>query len=206
MPKQPISSPLFDVYSWVWKSCLALWQLFPLKLLLLAVQYVPLFFCAAALFGPFVAKDGLKVAQGMSHPESFDWNPVLSDLISMMTDIRWIGSTVLLGLLFLTWWCLVLAASDGGVFGTFWDYFRQGRLFSLSDFYQRGLHLLAPMLWLQFYLSLWALGFFAAWGVLAPASHGCMTVRSRAAASPSRPGCVSWSAPRLASATRLASR
>ncbi len=167
MKNTKVSSPLFDIYPWVWKSCLNLWPLFWVQFLFLILQYVTLFLCLALIFGPFAERNMDKIAEGLSHPQDYDWIPVLSDWVSTASDPTWIAITVGLVVLYLTWWCLLSALSDGGVFRTFWDYFQKGQPFTWGLFFREAFQWMIPMLWLQLYLSFWALGAFLIWGMMA---------------------------------------
>ncbi len=166
MEKTEVSSPMFDIYSWVAKACLKLWPLCLVQLLFLILQYATLFTCLALLFGPFAARNLDRITEGLSHPQDYDWTPVISDWASTFSDPGWLAIAAGLLLLYITWWCVLSALSDGGVFRTFWDYFQNGRPFSWGSFFWEAIHWMIPMLWLEFFLSLWAFGAFLVWLVV----------------------------------------
>ncbi len=156
-------SSVFDAYPWVWKSCLTLWPLFLVQFLFLVLQYATFFLCLAVLFGPFITHNIDQIAEGLKHPQGYDWTPIVSNWVSTATDPTWIAIAFGLVLLYVTWWCLLSAMSDGGVFRTFWDYFENGKTFDWGNFFKSAFHWMIPMLWLQFFLSLWFLGVFLVW-------------------------------------------
>jgi hypothetical protein len=169
-------SSMFDTYTTVWKTCTTLWPLFLVQFLFLILQYVTLFLCLALLFGPFVTRNMEKISYGFSHPEGYDWSPVLSDWVSLASDPTWIAIALGLVLLYITWWCLLSAMSDGGVYRSFWDYFEKGQLFDWGIFFKAAFHWMIPMLWLQFFLSLWFLGVFTVWLLLVGVAIGLLAL------------------------------
>jgi|GEM_PF-4735086 len=176
MKKAYPPSSLLDVYSWVGKSTLSLWPLLIVKLLFLILQYVALFFCLVLLLGPFFSRNSSKLMEGLSNPKNYDWSPVLSDWSSTLTDPGWIVIGMAVLFLYVTWWCLLSAVEDGGVYGTFWDFFIEGRLFSWKVFFEKGFHFVFPMIWLQLYLSLWFLAVFMVWVIVALVAVGIMAL------------------------------
>ena len=176
MKKADVTSPLFDVYSWVGNSCLALWPLFFVKFLFLILQYATLFICLGLLFGPFITRNGPRIAEGLEHPKDFDWTPMLSDWVATLTDPGWIGICIAVVLLYITWWCLLSGLEDGGVFGTFQGYFRDGTRFTWRAFFENAFRFVFPMVWLQFYLSLWFLGAAFAWALVALVAVGLLAL------------------------------
>jgi len=176
MKKINPSSPMFDLYSWVWKSCQALWPLYILQFLFLMLQYATLFLCLALLFGPFIAHNMDQITAGMNDPKNYDWTPVASSWIATVCDPVWIAIAVGMILLYVTWWCILSAMSDGGVYRTFWDYYEKGEAFDWGAFFKAAFHWMVPMLWLQFYLSLWALGAVMVWLVIIGVAVGILAL------------------------------
>ncbi len=166
MAKTDVSSPAFDIYSWVAKACLKLWPLCLAQFLFLILQYATLIACFTLLFGPFAARNLDRITQGLNHPQDYDWTPVISDWASTFSDPGWIAIAVGVVLLYITWWCVLSALADGGVFRTFWDYFQNGRPFAWGSFFREAIHWMVPMLWLEFFLSLWAFGALLVWLVV----------------------------------------
>lgn len=154
---------MFDLYSWVWKSCQNLWPLFLVQFLFLILQYVTLLICLGVLFGPFLAHNMDQFTAGMKDPQNFDWSPLASSFVATFSDPAWIAIAVGMILLYTTWWCILSALSDGGTYRSFWDYFEDGKAFDWGDFFKAAFHWMVPMLWLQFFLSLWLLAVLLVW-------------------------------------------
>lgn len=176
MKNTDVSSPTFDIYPWVWKCCLSLWPLFLVQFLFLILQYATLFLCLALLFGPFFAHNMDQITAGFSHPQDYDWTPLVSSWVATITDPTWIAIAIGLFLLYTTWWCILSALSDGGVYRTFWNYFENGQGFDWGTFFKAAFHWMVPMLWLQFFLSLWFLGIFLVWLMLAGIAVGILAL------------------------------
>ncbi|HJT24193.1 MAG TPA: hypothetical protein VJ873_06425 [bacterium] len=176
MKKISPSSPMFDIYSWVWKSCRSLWPLFMVQFLFLILQYVTLFICLGVLFGPFLAHNMDQFTEGMKDPQNYDWTSVASSLAATFTDPTWIAIAIGMILLYTTWWCILSALSDGGVYRTFWDYFEDGKAFDWGVFFKAAFHWMVPMLWLQFFLSLWFLGVLLIWMLVAGVAFGIVAL------------------------------
>src|SRR3974390_2555745 len=100
MKKIDPSSPIFDLYSWVWKSCQTLWPLYVVQFLFLILQYVTLFLCLALLFRPFIAHNMDLFTAGMNDPKNYDWTPVISNWTATVCDPTWIAIAVGLILLY----------------------------------------------------------------------------------------------------------
>ncbi len=149
MPKEKIYPPHSDCFSSAWKTCFSLWPLFPVQLGFIILQYVTLFFCVLLLVGPFLQQDWSQMEDGFKDPKNFDWTSVGSDAASYFLNANWI--LIFLGVvaLYLLWWSLLSAFSDGGVYRTFWQYFRNGEKFSLREFFKNGAKFLLPILFLQ---------------------------------------------------------
>jgi hypothetical protein len=173
MPKEQAYPPFMEVYQGVWNACLSLWPLFLVLLGLGFLQYVPLFFCLLILFGPLLAKFGVQFLQD---PHSIDMNQLASDWVERFTDPLWITILLFLLLLYLTWWFLVSAFSDGGIFKTFGRHFQSKEAFSPMSFYKDGIQYLVPMIWLQFYISLYGLAGLIIFGILAGIIVGVMSM------------------------------
>lgn len=176
MKKINPASPMFDIYSWVWKSCQNLWPLYLVQLLFLILQYATLFICLAVLFGPFFAHNLDQLEAGFKDPRNYDWSPVASSFLDSFTNPGWIAIAVGLVLLYLTWWSLLSAMADGGVYRTFWNYFEKGEAFDWGVFFKAAFHWMVPMLWLQFYLSLWFFGAVLVWLVIIGVGIGILAL------------------------------
>src|SRR5579871_2670782 len=176
MKKTDPASPLFDIYSWVWKSCQALWPLYLLELLFLSLQYATFFVCVGVLFGPFLAHNADQFAAGLKDPQNYDWSSVAANWIATVCDPTWIAIAVGLFLLYTSWWCLLSAMSDGGVYRAFWNYYEKTEAFDWGTFFKAAFQWMVPMLWLQFYLSLWFFGAVLAWLVVIGAAVGILAL------------------------------
>lgn len=163
MAKEPSAPPLSDVYTKVWNVCFKLWPLFLVQLVFTILQYAVLVLCLILLLGPFIGKYSSQIAGGLKHPNSFDWSPMATDWVGYFADPTWIAILVGLVLLYLTWWCLLSAISDGGVFATFWGYFQSDKSFSLKEFLRDGLRYMMPMIWLQVLLFALVMAVFMVW-------------------------------------------
>lgn len=176
MNKPPPSSPLFDIYQWVWKTCLTLKPFFLIQFLVVLLQYAGLFLCMGLILSPFALHGLDRIREGISHFQDYDWTPLLNDWMSILSNPGWITLVCILVLVYTLWWCVLAAFSDGGVNRTFWAYYGEGKPFNWGSFYQEGLRYTVPMLWLQFYLSLWALGAFLAWFFLSCVVIGLLSM------------------------------
>jgi hypothetical protein len=176
MGKEKIFPPLYDIYSDVAKTCLALWPLFLVKLGFTILQYVSLVFCVILLFGAFLGKHGARILEGYDQPDSFDWSDIASDWVTLLTDPGWIAAAVGIVLLYLTWWFLLAAVCDGGVFRAFWNRAESGAELSLENFFKDGLRFLVPMIWLQCWLGLIGFGVLAALGLVAGLVTGLLAL------------------------------
>jgi hypothetical protein len=166
----------FEVYGLAGRQCLKVWPLFLMKFLFMILQYVTFFLCLALLFGPFIARNMGHLMEGLKDPKNYDWSSVAGDWVGMLSDGSWWFILVAVILLYATWWGLLAALEDGGVYGTFWDLAQEGRLFSFGRFFERGFKLLLPMLWLQLYLGLWVLLVVGIWGLIAMIAVGFLAL------------------------------
>jgi hypothetical protein len=94
------------------------------------------------------------VWEGFSDPAAVDPEWFVEEFLPKL-----MGSTSLItlfGLAFLygTWWLLLAAFCDGGLFRCFWSRTREGKAFSTGDFLRDGARLMGPMVLLQFLLFL----------------------------------------------------
>lgn len=158
MGKEKAFPPLYDIYSDTARTCQALWPLFLVKLGFTFLQYVSLLFCVILLFGAFIGKNGGLILEGLRNPEAFDWNGIASDWVNLLTDPGWVAGALVVLFLYLTWWFLLAAICDGGVFRAFWNKAESDKGFSLEAFFKDGLRFLGPMIWLQCLLGLIGFG------------------------------------------------
>lgn len=164
--KKSEAPSFFEVHILAWRDCLKAWPLFLVHFLFIVLQYAALFLCLALLFGPFLARNIGGLLEGLKDPKTHDWSALTGDWLAMVSDPTWWVILLVVILLYATWWCLLGALEDGGVFGTFWDQAREGHSFSFGRFFQWGLRMMLPMLWLQFYLGLLFLAVLVFWGIL----------------------------------------
>ncbi len=160
MAKEKIYPPHSDCFSSAWRTCFSLWPLFLVQLGFVLLQYVTLFFCLFLLVGPFLEKDWSQMAEGFKDPKNFDWTSVGADAAAYFINANWI--LIFLGVvtLYLLWWSLLSALSDGGVYKVFWESFRNDEKFSLREFFKNGAKFLLPILFLQTLLCIVSLFFF----------------------------------------------
>ena len=124
------------------------------EVVLAILRYGVLVVCLGLTFGFFILK---YLTVLMNDPKTFDWGTFASDWVSRTTDWGWVIGFVVLVLVYLTWWCLLAAVSDAGIFGSFVRYFRDGEAFSMDRLLADVKVFLRPMLWLQVYLSLYVI-------------------------------------------------
>ncbi len=162
MPKEKIYPPHSDCFSSAWRNCFSLWPLFLVQLGFILLQYVTLFFCALLLVGPFLEKNWPQIEEGLKDPKNFDWTSMSSDAAAYFLNANWI--LIFLGtlILYLLWWSLLSALSDGGVYRAYWAYLQDAEKFSLREFFKNGVKFLLPILFLQTLLFMIALIFFLA--------------------------------------------
>jgi hypothetical protein len=139
------------------RTALKLWPLFLVRIVFAIFQYATLLFCLIVLFGPVIAKWGKEMLQSLNDPKSLDQAEWVHELVAYCTDPSWIAILVVLVLLYSTWWLLLSAILDGGVFGCFWRYSQSGRLFSFKDFFKDGFRFFWPIVIVQSVLFLYVL-------------------------------------------------
>jgi hypothetical protein len=143
-----------------WKACFSLWPLFLVQFLFIVLQYVTLFFSVFLLVGPFLEKNWDQIVEGLKAPNSFDWTSLGADAAAYFLNANWFLILLGVGTLYLLWWSLLSALSDGGVCRAFWGYFQDGEKFSLREFFKNGARFLLPMLFLQTLLLIVCVVFF----------------------------------------------
>jgi hypothetical protein len=146
-----------EVYERVWRACLSQWPLLAVQFVFSALQFGAFLACLAILFGPLMVKYGDLLLQ---NPQAIDKNQFLSDCLEKFSDPVWVGLLVGMVFFYLTWWLLLSAVVEGGIFRIFWRHWQNKESFSLPVFFKEGLKFFSPMIWLQFYLSLYAFGLF----------------------------------------------
>lgn len=151
-PKAPPS--LMDLYQRAGEASLKFLPLLLFEVVLAILRYGALIVCLGIPFGFFVLKYATLL---LNDPKTFDWGPLTNDWVTRFTDWGWVVAFVVLLLLYLTWWCLLSAISDAGIFGAFVRYFRDGEALSMERFLADVKGFFRPMLWLQIYLSLYVI-------------------------------------------------
>ncbi len=157
MPQTPVPDSHGEVYQEAWKASLALWPLLFLEFVFALLRYAVFFICALALFGPLVEKYGKELADAADKGQAVDWTPLLADLAALASKPSWMVLAAGVILLYATWWCLLSALLDGGMFRSLWAHWETGEPFSLTAFFRDAMHFFIPMIWLQVWLSLYLL-------------------------------------------------
>jgi hypothetical protein len=164
--KEKIYPPHSDCFSSAWSNCFSLWPLFLVQLGFVILQYVTLFFCAFLLVGPFLEKDWSLMEEGFKDPKNFDWTLVGADAAAYFINANWILIFLGVIILYLLWWSLLSALSDGGVYRAFWGHLQNAEKFSLKEFFKNGAKFLLPILFLQMLLFMISIIFFALAAIL----------------------------------------
>jgi hypothetical protein len=160
MPKERALLPFPEVCRSVWGDCLARWPLFLVQLALLVLQYATLFLCVVILVLPHL-KDLGGAMEWLTDPTAGDPERFLEELLSRVMGSGVLVTFLVLAFLYSTWWLLLTAFSDGGMFRCFLKQRKGGGVFALGEFMRDGAELLAPMLLLQFFFFL----LFLAWSL-----------------------------------------
>jgi len=155
MAKERVLPSFLEVCRTAWDECSALWPLFLVMLSVLILQYATLFLCVLLLCLPFLHQLGRVFSEDPSAPA--DMGLLLEQIGREWVDPSRVLPLLGILLLYATWWSLLSAVADGGVFAAFWRRKRKGEGFSLSLFFKDGLRLFVPMVLLD--LCLFLLGF-----------------------------------------------
>jgi hypothetical protein len=139
------------------RTTLKLWPLFLVRFVFALLQYASLFLCLAILFGPIIVKWGAEILQSLKDPKSLDNAEWIHEIAAYCADPSWIAILLVLVFLFTTWWMLLSAILDGGIFGSFWRYSQSGRSFSLKEFFKDGFRFFWPIVVVQAVLFLYVL-------------------------------------------------
>lgn len=149
MPKEKIYHPASDCFSSAWEGCFALWPVFLIQLAFLVLQYAALFFLIFLLAGPFLEKCGPEIEEGLQMPNAYDWSGVESLAASYFLNLDWILLALGAGTLYMLWWSLLSAFSNGGIYRAFWENRADGTPFSWPEFFKNGASFLFRFLYLQ---------------------------------------------------------
>jgi len=166
----PKAAPsLMDTYQRAGEASLKFLPLLLFEVVLAILRYGALIVCLGIPFGFFVLKYATLL---LNDPKTFDWGPFATDWVTRFTDWGWVVGFAVLLLLYLTWWCLLSAIADAGIFGPFVRYFRDGEALSMEGVLADVKEFFRPMLWLQIYLSLYVIPamvffFLTFWVILA---------------------------------------
>jgi hypothetical protein len=149
LSNEKIYPPYSDCFSAAWKACFSLWPLFLVQLLFIVLQYVTLFFSVFLLLGPFLEKNWDQIEEGLKAPNQFDWTALGADATAYFLNANWFLILLGVGVLYMLWWSLLSALSDGGVYRAFWGHFQDRETFSLGAFFKNGARFLLPILFSQ---------------------------------------------------------
>jgi len=160
MPKAKALLPFPELCRSVWDACWTRWPLFLVQLALLILQYATLFLCVVILVLPHL-KDLGGALEWLSDPASVDPERFIGEFLARVMDSGLLITFLVLAFLYSTWWLLLTAFSDGGMFRCFLEQGKGRGVFALGQFMRDGAELLGPMLLLQSLLFL----LFLAWSL-----------------------------------------
>jgi hypothetical protein len=158
------------------RTTFKLWPLFLVRFVFGIFQYATLFICLAVLFGPIIAKLGKDILASMKNPQNLDQAEWVQELVAYCLNPSWIAILVVMVLLYATWWLLLSAILDGGVFGSFWRRLTAGRLFSLKEFFKDGLRFFWPIVVVQVVLFLFGLLGLVVMGIVGGIGFGLAAI------------------------------
>lgn len=149
MPREKIYHPASDCYDSAWKSCSALWPVFLIQLVFLILQYAVFFLLVFILAGPFIEKNWDFIGEGLKNPNGYDWSGLGSLAEGYFWNLDWILLALGAGTLYMLWWSLLSAFSNGGIYRAFWRNLEKGSAFSWNGFLKDGANFLLRFLFLQ---------------------------------------------------------
>jgi hypothetical protein len=134
-----------------------MWPLFFVRLVFLILNFGALLFCLFLTCWPLVmalAKAWKDTGGGrdfQQYIQGMDWT-------SFFPDLHFILMTIVLGLLYITWWSLLAAMFDGAAYARMREYQKENNPYSLAEFFKDGVRYMFPMVGLQ---ACWFLIFMA---------------------------------------------
>jgi hypothetical protein len=143
--------PFSRVYQTAWQACREFWPVFIAQFLYIIFNYGAFFFCLMITFWPLLEKI-FQAVQGGAVLSQADYQGWISDFFLKAQDFNWLFMVIGIFLLYLTWWSILSAWFNGGLYGRFWAWMEGEKKFSWMDFLKDGFYHLIPMVLVQSYV------------------------------------------------------
>src|SRR5271154_937787 len=118
MPTRKTEMTFPQAYQEAWGACRDLWPLFLARVLYMVLNFGTLILCLFLTFWPMLEKFFQQVQPG--NLSSFNYQSWVSDFALKAQDLNWVVLTLGVFLLYLTWWTILAAWFNGGLYGRLW--------------------------------------------------------------------------------------
>jgi hypothetical protein len=167
---------LMDVFKQAWDRTVKLWPLFLVQFGLIIIIYASIIIVLLIIFGPLIAKYASFIMDNMKNLQDADWSQFGSDYVARFSDPVWLSIVVGLIFLLITWWLMLMAVFESGLYSSFWRWIRDEKAFDLKQFFKDGFQYMMPMIWLYCWLSLLGAAIFLVFGVIAGLVVGALAL------------------------------
>lgn len=147
IPAQAQESSFFVLYQKAFESCGKMWPFFLIQSFVALLNMAMLGFVFLVGCWPLIQTMAQSFGDILQNPESYDPEQFSNKFLSMASsDSSWVGIFLGLAVIYLVWSLLLGALTSGGIYGGFWRFKREGKIFSMGEFIKDALGLFLPYL------------------------------------------------------------